>query len=214
MSEVGGGNADATYLTEQDETASLPNSLRLVPGSNVSFDIDTSGNTLEISASVSGVTTFVAQNTVTGAAATTLSISGLDLDADECYLIQIDGDNPTGSTANLSLYFNADTTSSNYWVQVGAHNAATTTAARNNNGIFLTPLTTESFASNLTLRKNFDDFAKTMFQATRGDSTSMIESHGVHQWADAANITTIVLSSSVASALAIGTRIRIWKLST
>ena len=51
----GGGNTTATYLTEQDETTDLPNSLRLVPGSNITFDTDTSGNTLEISAAFAGI---------------------------------------------------------------------------------------------------------------------------------------------------------------
>ena len=51
--DLAGGSSgfpNATYLTEDDETADLPNSLRLIAGSNVIFDTDTGGNTLEIHA--------------------------------------------------------------------------------------------------------------------------------------------------------------------
>jgi len=39
----GGGDTDATYLTVSDETASLPNSRRVVAGSNVSLNTSTPG---------------------------------------------------------------------------------------------------------------------------------------------------------------------------
>lgn len=49
----GGGFPDATYITETDERADLPNSLRLLAGTNVTFDTTTDGE-LEISSSGSG----------------------------------------------------------------------------------------------------------------------------------------------------------------
>lgn len=55
----GGADPNLTYLTEADETADLPNSLRLVAGTNVTFDTSTP-NELEISASGGGggITTY------------------------------------------------------------------------------------------------------------------------------------------------------------
>ena len=52
--------ADANYLTHQDESADLPNSLRLLPGTNVTFDTDT-GNTLTINATSDTTATYVTQ---------------------------------------------------------------------------------------------------------------------------------------------------------
>ena len=42
-----GGSSSATFITENDETATLPNSLRLVAGTNITFVIG--GSTLTIS---------------------------------------------------------------------------------------------------------------------------------------------------------------------
>lgn len=52
IDSTGGGYPTGTYITKDDETSALPNSLRLHAGSGVSFDI--SGNVLTINATAAG----------------------------------------------------------------------------------------------------------------------------------------------------------------
>ncbi len=58
--------SDATYITVDDETAQLPNSLRLIEGAGIQFATDTGGNTLEISAPAAAHNHGIPQNIQAG----------------------------------------------------------------------------------------------------------------------------------------------------
>lgn len=72
---VSSGFPDATYITETDERADLPNSLRLLAGTGITFDITTAGE-FEISASGGGgptVPTIIGSSSTTGSASSLVS---------------------------------------------------------------------------------------------------------------------------------------------
>lgn len=157
---------------------------------------------------------FVTEAEVTGAAATTLTVSGLDLNAAERYFIEIEVLGASG-TPTLALTYNADTTATNYDVQVHESAAASSASARANNGVLLTTLTTDSTSIEGWLRISAENTPRFMYRYSSGDTTAVKSGSGVHTWRTAStNITSLTLTSSVSSALGIGSRIKIWKLAT
>lgn len=159
-----------------------------------------------------GALQFVGEAEVTGSAATTLTLSGLDLDADETYIVEIEGDNGSGSSANISLYFNADTTDTNYDRQTFAHDGSTTGSTRANTALLLVAAAGGVFSASGNLTNDFDSKARFMFEALVNSTTAMLSRHGGIRYRLTNNITSIQITSSVASALSIGTRIRVWKM--
>ena len=103
-----------------------------------------------------GALEFVGENTVAGAAATTLTLSGLDLNADECYQISVEIDNATGSATTVSLYYNADTTATNYDEQVATAFGASLAAARANNAALIDVIANDTGSYVGTIRKNVE----------------------------------------------------------
>ncbi len=160
-----------------------------------------------------GALTYVGTATVAGAAATTLTMSALDLDADTSYLVQIVLSNATASFSTISLYYNSDTTATNYDSVVAIFRGATLTGARANTGRFIDLTGNRDAAGFARISKDFPEKVNARFDG-RNDITTLMEGHSnTHMWRTAAtNVTGITLSSSVASALAIGSFMRVWKL--
>jgi hypothetical protein len=150
---------------------------------------------------------FVAEQVVAGAAATSITVSGLDIDTDEKYVLEVHVDNGTGSTALVSLYFNADTTAGNYrrFTTTGA--AATNASTAEMDGFFAG----ECGNYEISVRRDFDGNARAMWTLSRATGANMWRSGSVY-WTTVANITSITIQSSVASAFSIGSRVRVWKV--
>ena len=160
-----------------------------------------------------GSLTLVGTATVTGAAATALTVSGLDLDAHGgLYQIEIIGDNGSGSTANMSLYFNGDTAAANYFEERVATSAGSVSGTGGNDAIVSNPTTTQSFSLTGSLRRDFDGFARMNFASSRGLPSGRITNTGWLMYNVVANVTSITLSSSVASALSVGTTINVYRV--
>jgi hypothetical protein len=160
-----------------------------------------------------GAMTYIGSATVTGAAATTLSISGLNLDVDTRYEISFEGANATGSATTLSLYFNSDTTATNYDVESVGFAGATTTPARANSSVFGQMAATSGTASvDMILTKGQDGKPSARIVA-REDITTAIRLRSCSQmWrTSGTNVTGITITASVANSLAIGSIIRVWK---
>jgi len=84
-----------------------------------------------------GALTYITSATVTGSAVTTVSISGLNLSTDGCYLIFANWLNKTGSGTGLSLYMNSDTTAGNYRRVNGTMGPSSVGASQVSNPIIL-----------------------------------------------------------------------------
>lgn len=203
----------------------------LVQGANVTITVDDVGETITIAATGGGGggstgtgggnLAYVGSATVAGSAATTLTLSGLDLDNDGRYLIEFIGKNATTSAANLSLYYNSDTTATNYNRQTMTAANTTLSGSRANDGI-ISSLDSNSGgvgAGNTTFRgwltKSGDGYPSITVTNEHLGNSAMFTQNLTHQWrTTGTNVTGITISSSVASSLAVGTTIRVWKLQT
>ena len=116
----GGGFPNATYLTEQDETADLPNSLRLVEGSNITFDTDTSGNTLAINAPIGTDGNWLTVYQVADLVITNGTTGSTYVDTD----LKIDG-LVAGTYAFKCVYQNTSSTSPDQKIQIAFTGTAT-----------------------------------------------------------------------------------------
>lgn len=200
--------AAAKLLTEDDQTATFPSSRRVLAGTNVSFD-DAVANvrTLNVAGSL-GSLQFVNEASVSGAAATTLTLSGLNLSTDEEYEIEIILDNGSGSTASISMYYNSDTTATNYDRNISTDGGAGTNT---NDGVIASLATGVTMTYRAYSRLDFDGRARTILHGSFGNTTGTGGVTGQHLWRTVSNVTSITLSSSVASALSIGSKIVVWK---
>src|SRR5690606_1508477 len=83
--------------------------------------------------------TLVGSATVAGSAATDMTVSGLDLASDGAYLVLLNLGNATGSSAQISLFYNGDQAAGNYYDQfwyAGGAGGTSSLASRSNTGIF------------------------------------------------------------------------------
>lgn len=151
--------------------------------------------------------------TVTGTAATTLSMVGLDLSAARHFVLEISLKNATASGANISCYYNGDTTAANYHEQLLTGYAGGASAARTNDAIMMS-LTGSGFADatgNIWNAQDGKPVAAFIVAPREGAAISNIFiRHWAHMWNFANNVTTITLSSSVANSLAPGSYFRVW----
>ena len=166
-----------------------------------------------------GAMTGVATASVAGSAATTLAVSGLDLNTDERYFIELDLKNATTSTALLSLYYNADTTAANYNRQALTISSTSVTGSRGNDGqIGAMDSNTAStgsgnYIAQAWLRNDIDVHPCLNLSCLRSGNSNILLQQIVHEWRTAStNVTGITISSSVANALAVGSKITIWKV--
>lgn len=160
----------------------------------------------------SGAYTFVNSAVIAGAAATNLTISSLDLDADEEYVVRLEILNATAATPNISMFYNADTTAGNYDSQGTSFDGAGTTSARANTAVIGGLSASTSATFEIWLRRNLSAKVMAHAQVIRGTTTTMFAQSFSTQWRTAStNVTGITINSSTASALAIGSKITVWK---
>jgi hypothetical protein len=163
-----------------------------------------------------GALTFVAESVVAGSAATNITMSGLDLDADQCYHIQLLIDNATGSNTTINLFFNSDTTTTNYDNESITGNGSTISSTRANTASIggVNSSATAIMETSLKLRRDFDGRPRSTWTLNRENTTAILHQEFSQMWRTANNVTSITINANVASALSIGSYMRIWKLTT
>lgn len=152
---------------------------------------------------------FVGETVVAGAAATDITVSGLNLSADEEYIVECSFDNATASLVSVRLYYNGDTTGTNYDRNVatnGGSASATNDAAAGN-----LPASSTSVYRYI-IRPDFDGRPRALLHGYAGNTTGVTDQVGSHMWRTASNVTSLTFNSSVASAFSIGSYVRVWKL--
>lgn len=161
----------------------------------------------------SGAMIYLGQATVTGAAASTLAISGLDLDADGRYYIEFGLKNATASAAQIDLFYNADTTATNYDSQVLGGIGTSASAGRGNNGRITDLLASSCSQGDMTVSKDLDGKPSTVSASRLGSTTAIRVIMASHLWRTAGtNVTGLTLSSSVANSLAVGSYVKVWQV--
>lgn len=147
--------------------------------------------------------------TVAGAAATTITVSGLDLSAYASLTVFAKLKNATGSATEVHLTYNADTTATNYHSQRTAHTS--TTAAVIVNSPYVITLSASAFLDfSGVIMADVDGYPRASLQGIDGVTTGITTRLGSHLWLSNANVTSLTLTSSVASALAIGSSLKVY----
>jgi hypothetical protein len=163
----------------------------------------------------SGSYAFVAGAAVTGSAATTMTVSGLDLDADVSYIVHVEVKNATGSGGNVAMFYNSDTTATNYDNQVLLVLGGTTFAVRNNDANIMGFDGSTSSSAEIAVTRQIGGKVAALVTGCHNDGTSITIRDEAHQWrTTGANVTGITISASVANSLAVGSNIQVWKRST
>jgi hypothetical protein len=157
-----------------------------------------------------GDVAFIGTATVSGAAATTLTLSGLDLSSYKCVFLSWSFDNATGSSSNLSIYYNADTTATNYETQVLTGNGSSVSSSRANDAFVIGLVANEPSIGTAVIRYDQDGKARWTSVLNRGPAATMLLQIGGQMWTVAGAITGITVSASVASSLAIGSTFSLW----
>jgi hypothetical protein len=169
--------------------------------------------TWETPAGGGGAMTFIAGNTVAGSAATSLTVSGLDLATDQEYYVRIVLGNATGSAANISLFYNADSTSTNYDRQSLAANNTTISGARANDAIIAGMAASGNTSVSVRIRRRANDTVGAISEAVRDPTTAILLQYFAHAWrTTATNVTGITLTSTVANSLSVGSYIQVFRI--
>jgi hypothetical protein len=153
----------------------------------------------------------IAEAVVSGAAVTTIDISGLDINSHSSYRIEFDGVNGTASFSHVEMTVEGDHTTTNYDSQLLLSAGSTTTSARANNARIASMEASDIGISTISLRRvSGKPVARTTI--TQGSNT-LVTSRDI-AWAKRAtvtNITSIRFTSVVALALGVGTAIRVYR---
>lgn len=165
------------------------------------------------SAGAGGAMTLAGSATVAGSAATTLTVSGLDLAADGSYVIQANLGNATASDATVSLFFNGDTTATNYYYQLWVADGAGTNQSRTNAAtlIALAASASASIVADL-MPDILSSYPRSIIRASRKAPAGVELVNAAHIRNNGANVTSITVSSSVANSLAIGSFVKVFKV--
>ncbi len=199
---VVGRSANSTGVSAAITGATAGHVLQVIAGPTVGF--------AALPSTAGGAMTYLGSSTVTGAAATDLTISGLDLSLYSSFYFELNLDNGSGSTASLSLYINSDTTATNYNEERITSSVGTGGSTGGNDAIFAAPTTTQSVTLSGFLRRNFDGFVRAAFNSCRGTSAQRVINYGYLMWETSANVTGLTVHSSVATSISIGSTIKVW----
>lgn len=154
----------------------------------------------------------VYETEVTGAAVTSIDVTGLDINTDKGYVLKIDGLNSNAGASDYYLYANNDTTQTNYTTQDLDASATSVSGARASTNIFAEAISASAnFYSKIDITNGFSVFSYEA-DTIRSKGTGLsIQNRIVSKNATTTNITQLTITASVADGLGIGTTVRIYR---
>jgi hypothetical protein len=209
------GTTNKYYTDEraQDATAAL---FAAGTHTGITFTYDDANN--KLSATVTGgggAMTLVGTATVTGSAATSLTLSGLDLSTDGAYYVVYSlGNASAGSSIDVSMFFSGDTTATNYYTQqlLANNTSVTGNTGRVNNAKVIGINTTTTGVGRAHLTIDNLGRARCIIDCARDHSTGMLLQMAALQYLTIANVTSLTFTASVASTLAVGSYFKVFKV--
>ena len=155
---------------------------------------------------------FLGAVAVSGAAVTNMTVSGLSLSADQEYYIEFEIYNPTGSTASLYLFYNSDSTLANYFGQSTVF-TTTATAARTSTPLIGAVVTVASINGVGWVKTNPQAQVRARVFTESAYSSAMDTRYASTVWVLARrNVTSLTINSSVASAIGVGSAMRVFRI--
>lgn len=165
-------------------------------------------------------TGLVAEQVVTGSPVTSITFSGLDINTYDEYIVSLDMMNATGSDADMFAYVNSDTSSNNtdyyamlfYTVYSAADNSVSYTKANSPKWVAGNLPASVSCRTIMTIRRNYQGniFMYSQFHGGTGTATTIYNA-SCRKNTTVTNLTSLTITSSVASSIAIGSTIRIYR---
>jgi len=161
-----------------------------------------------------GTNNLLAEYTVSGSAVSNIQFTGLDINTHKSYRVEVELINASASAIALYAFVNGDTTTANYYSQEGYFGGVAYSALRSNQPQVAGVAGSMSFSATINLNLISGIPALTAIIARNlGASASSIEVEftAVSKTASVANITQLDFTSSVASAIGVGSKIRIYR---
>lgn len=205
----------STNLYFTVETAYLAAKAMLLAGSNVTVTADDDAKTLTVAATGGGgggggAWTLLDEQTVTGAAATSISLTGLDLSAYRSFRLEFSLKNATAGAVTFGVYFNGDTTATNYYRQGVAAVGSVISAVPGNDGLIVGISANSNVVGGFDIANDVDGRPVMSGVLQYGDISAPSHRSMSRTWVTAANLTQIDIVAAVASALAIGSTVRLY----
>ena len=149
---------------------------------------------------------------VAGADATTISFTGLDLEAAKMYWLLCAGQNNTAGGTTIVMTLNADATSNHYYNQRLRCYASSVVSANSNDNQIAQPLGNLEWTSSIILQKLAGYHAQAMIDTQFGIGSTM-ERH-IFSWCkndSTANITSLELTDGIGAHIKVGSRFTLLK---
>lgn len=215
------GTAGRINVTNGDGAAGNPTvdlvNTAVTPGNYTNTDLTVGADGRIIAASNgsggAGAMTLIDTQTVTGAAATTISFTGIDLAASGRFQLEISLKNATGSTSTIFLYYNSDSTTTHYYRQVLLSDNTTLSAFRINDAALASMGANSEVVGQFSISPTVDGYPILIGQSNRSVSIATISRYDITNiWNDTANVTRIDLVASIASSFNIGSTAKLYRV--
>jgi len=154
----------------------------------------------------------VAEVTTT-ATVTTISLTGLDLDAAKVYMMIIRLANPTGGAVGYRCYYNGDTTDANYYNQNFVISGTTISAGRVNDATIMYISAGQEATVVSYIQRDPAGYVRNLAIGMRSDPASVNTNQRHQTWVTTANVTRIDISSVPADGIGAGSRVILFKVS-
>lgn len=153
----------------------------------------------------------LAEYIVTGSAVTSIDFSGLDINTHKSYRIEVIANNATATHSNLYMFINDDTTITNYYFQYVGGNGTTAYASRGNYPTIAWLDASNKLSCIMTLILVNSYPVTAQYTVDNIGSSLRTFSHAICKTSTVANITQLTFTASVASAIGVGSTIRIYR---
>lgn len=154
-------------------------------------------------------------DTTLTAAATSIDVTGLDINTDKEYLLIFRCKEATGGGGiSIRIYINNDTTNTNYYTQYMIGDGAAAACGRDNDCLLVNPAASQDADVQVWIVRDVTGLARITLTECYNTTTAINAGFkGITKTATVTNITQITLTSSGANSLAIGSRLIIYKVS-
>lgn len=158
-------------------------------------------------------TGLLAEYTVSGSAVTSIDFSGLDINAHKSYRVELDIYNPTGTQISIYCFINGDTVLTNYYSQLLQGFSGSANGANNNNPAILQVINGQFASARCAIcHSPLIVKPRVLSQTSENEGTALVsKQYAVCKTATVTNITQLTFTSSVASAIGLGSKIRIYR---
>lgn len=158
-----------------------------------------------------GALTLVSSVSVTGSPATTMGLTGLDLASHNMYLGRISIPNPS-ATVEYRLFYNSDSTTTNYSYSQFFVSGATRSSATVNGSRITYATSGASSVAWFIIIPDDDGYPRAFSFVQYSAVTSPIWLIISHAWRTASNVTSIDITADTASKLLVGASLQLWKV--